>query len=350
MAYNILIDTSIFVNQCFCFDNKSFIGLSKLSNAGLINLFITDVVKAEVEKRITVSIKNGEKIIRKEAHILGAYLNIKPKDIIQNIITSFHNYITLYVTVLKVPEYFIGKRIITNYLNNKPPFDNAKENKKQEFPDAFIIETFDSYLEEINQKGVFLSADKDCKTFIDNCERLEYVNDIGALLDKLNRENEKYVGLISQAINNPNSNLGNIINQFITSLDIDNYEYTTHELSHNSFLDYDLSSVEYIQNSFDINKNEYEIYDIDSEEQYVQMSIPVSYQVAASWEAEDYDNAIYDKEDDRYYFLESIVLKNNFRIEDIEISIGLDLNTGNFEILSESNEIDAEFDIDEPLE
>lgn len=350
MAYNILIDTSIFVNQCFCFDNYYFKSLSRLWRAGLINLFITDVVKAEVENRINISIKDGAKVIKKDAHILGAYLNIKPKDIIEDLHKKFQHYIALNCTILPVPEYFIGKRIIDNYLNNKPPFDNPKSIKKQEFPDAFIIETFADYLEKNDLKGIFLSSDKDCITYIDNNDRIEYTNDIGSLLDKLNRENEEYVARISQAMNNRVSNLAEILNDFVASLDIDNYDYDTHEFSHYSFYDFDISSLDFVSDSLDFSRTEYEIYDIDPEENYVQLSIPVSYQISSVLIADDYDNASYDKEDDKYYFVESIVIDEKFQVEDIEIVVGLDLSTGKFEILSGRDEINAEFNIDEPIE
>lgn len=349
MAYNILIDTSIFVKQCFCFDNKYFTSLFRLQRAGLINLFITDVVKAEVENRINISIKNGAKVIKKEAHILGAYLDISPQSIINDILNKFHFYINAYFTVLEVPDYFIGKRVISNYLENKPPFDNERENKKCEFPDAFIIETFADYLTACDSQGIFLSIDKDCISFINNNDRIEYVNNLGSLLDRLNRENDEYTDKISQAMNNRTSNLRTVLNNFIADLTLDNYDYTTHELSHSSFYDFEISSLDYIPNSLDFSRTDYEIYDIDPDENYVQLEIPVSYQIASVLYADNYDDAVYDKEDDKYYFVKNIVIDNSFQIEDVEISVGLDLNTGNFEVLSKADEIDVEFDIDEPL-
>jgi len=306
MAYNILLDTSIFVNQCFCFENKYLKGLSRLKQAGLINLFITDVIKSEVENRISISIKNGAKVIKKDAHILGAYLDIDPKKIINDITTKFHEFLFLNTTTLDVPEYYIGKRIINKYMNNEPPFDNAKENKKQEFPDAFIIETFADHLEMYDSKGIFLSNDKDCITFIKNNDRLEYMDNIGALLDRLNRENEAFTSKITQAMNDEKSNLISTLNDFIEKLDLENYDYSTDELSHNSLLDYTIETIDYEPNSIILNRSEYEILDIDPEENYVQILIPIRYQVNSILDAKDYTNAIYDREDDRYYFVENV--------------------------------------------
>lgn len=350
MSYNILIDTSIFVNQCFCFDNKCFQSLSRLRRAGLINLFITDVVKAEVEERINISIRNGAKLIKKDAHILGAHLDINQKTIIDDLLNKFHSYINTNFTILEVPEGSIGKRIISNYLENKPPFDKEKISKKYEFPDAFIIETFAEYLVKHNLRGIFLSNDKDSISFISNNNNIEYENNIGTLLDKLNRENEEYTAKISQVMKTGILNLRAALNTFIADLPLDNYDYTTHEFSRNSFYDFEISSLDYVENSVEYNSTEFEIYDIVPEENYVQLVIPVSYRILSVLNANNYDDAIYDKEDDKYYFVESIEIDNTFEIEEVDISVGLDLNTGDFEVLSETNEIAAVFNIDEPLE
>ena len=62
MAYNIFIDTSIFKDQCFDVENRQFQSLERLRQSGLINLFITDVVKAEVENRIKFEVEDGAQL------------------------------------------------------------------------------------------------------------------------------------------------------------------------------------------------------------------------------------------------------------------------------------------------
>ena len=350
MAYNIFIDTSIFDNQCFDFDNRQFKGLEKLRRNGLINIFITDVIKAEVENRIKYHVKNEANIIRKDARILNTYFNPNSKEIIDKLTNEFHEFIAKNIMVIDVPESRIGKKIISNYLNNMPPFDTAKEKKKQEFPDAFIIETIADYLETNDLTGIFLSGDNDCKTYIDDNNRLSHVKDIKELLDKLNRENDECTNLIKQSLESAKSNLDEVLTNFINSLDIDNYSYETNEWSHFSFLDFDISSADYVENSLIINKNEYEIYDINPETMYAQLSVPVSYQVDSVLYAEDFSCASYDKEDGVFYNVETVEVDNRFNVEEVEIDLELDLSTGEFEIISESNEINAEFNIDEPLE
>lgn len=350
MAYNIFIDTSIFKNQCFDVENRQFISLERLRQNGFINLFITDVVKAEIENRIKFEVEEGAKIVRKEARTIWSYFNTRKEDIIQNLLDKFNNYIKKNCTIIEVPEKGIGKRIISNYLNNKPPFDTSKEDKKYEFPDAFIIETIAEYLKERNWSGIFLSSDHDCISFIDNNERLTYEEKIGTLLNRLNAENEEYTMRISQAMSNRSSNLEQVLNVFLASLDIDNYGYDSNDLSQNSFYDFDISSVDYIPDSLEFSRTDYDIYDIDPEENYVQLAISVQYQVNSVLNADDYSNASYDKEDDRYYFVENIEIDNRFQVEEVEIVVGLDTSTGEFEVISEPDEIHTEFNIDEPLD
>ncbi len=350
MAYNIFIDTSIFKEQCFDVDNRQFKSLERLRQGGLINLFITDVIKAEVENRIKFEVEDGAKLVKKKARTLWTYFNTKKEDITRDLLNKFNNYIKKNFTIIEVPEDDIGKRIIYNYLNNKPPFDTSKEDKKHEFPDAFIIETIANYLEKINSHGIFLSGDHDCISFINNNEILDYEEKIGTLLNKLNTENEEYTAQISIAMNNRDSNLESIINSFLSNLDIDNYDYDTHELSQNSFFDFDISSIDYIEDSLEFNRTDYDIYDIDPETKYVQLAISVQYQVNSVLNADDYSNASYDKEDDRYYFVENIEIDNRFQVEEIEIVVGLDTSTGEFEVISEPDEINPEFNIDEPLD
>ena len=350
MAYNIFIDTSIFKDQCFDVENRQFQSLERLRQSGLINLFITDVVKAEVENRIKFEVEDGAKLVKKKARTLWTYFNTKKEDITQDLLNKFNNYIKKNFTLIEVPENGIGKRIIYNYLNNKPPFDTSKEDKKHEFPDAFIIEAIAEYLEERNWKGIFLSGDHDCISFINNNERLDYEEKIGTLLNRLNTKNDECTAKISQAMNNQNSNLVSVLNAFLESLDIDHYGYDTDELSQNSFFDFDISSVDYIEDSLEFSRTDYYIYDIDSETEYVQLAISVQYQVNAVLNADDYSNASYDKEDDRYYFVENIEIDNRFQVEEVEIVVGLNIETGEFEVISEPDEINTEFNIDEPLD
>lgn len=333
---NIFLDTSIFVNQCFCFDNKQLQTLIQLKEEGKLNLYITETIKEEVLNRIKYSIEQGKKVIKKDAHILGAHLNIDENNIIKNLQNKFSNYLE-HFKIINLPTENIGNTIIKNYFGNKPPFDTSKEKKKQEFPDAFILETIKYWCNENNQNAIFISSDKDCKTFIDSFNKLSYEESLSKFLDKINKENN----LFDTANKIYNDNLQDI--ELSLEKLIENIESFDYEIYYASTRDYQKG---YMEPNFEIDNidiTEYpkiiekELIDIDETSAYY--NITISYKISAEFHSEDYSYAIYDDEDDKWYGVKNEYINKEYEIVIDNLDLTINLSNETFEIETEIKEL-----------
>lgn len=198
---NIFIDTQYFLEKSLNFQSNELLGLRNIVHKGLAKVYLTDITKAEIIKKI-------------KDEIAIAYAKVSSSDVrYLKSIPLYNQFLTTY-NVEKATDHVINQflkflkqskvtivssksirviDIFNNYCAQLPPFksENGK-NRKNEFPDAFALATIHSWAENQKQKTYILSGDSDwnlyaAKTFVNpiSSDNERWINSIPTLSEFL---------------------------------------------------------------------------------------------------------------------------------------------------------------------
>jgi len=344
----IFLDTNVFESAKFSYNSHRMEKFLEVSEEKGINLYITDVIKHEVIKRIKTNIRDAiEKIDKHNLEILIQSLEVENKeklklinDLSEKLIQDFE-YFLRENNINVISSTFNQSKLIDLYFNNKAPFS---EQKKYEFPDAIIILTIDKWSLENNKLPLVVTNDKGMACF--NTE-----NDI------------KFFDKISDITNlllteNPEDNLLEIYNdklEVIKKKIIDEIKY------HDDFILYSYDHIDDIEvSNIEINNvllNKIDVINIDINDSIIQLEADLQIDFSLNASYPDMDTMSRDKEDGVNYFWQHINAKLNLKEkttcyldiiiykedEDFDID-NLEIEDKEFEFsLDESNIIDIEY-------
>jgi len=307
-AKNVFIDTSVFRKYNFDFEHKSIKRLIELSSIGVINLFITDIIYNEVIANIKADVILAcKKISVSDASILKNIDEFKklldPESITDKLMTNYKKFIMSASIVILPTNPMVSKIVIDNYFNAKPPFGVKK---KDEFPDSFILETVLSWCKDKGENAYLISTDPDWKVFCENNKNLEIKENFEEIINLFLRQEKdlKQLILFTDKLIEDNKDL--ILIDIKDSISkIPSYRYD---------IDYGLSPKEHYCDA-----PGYEIANIDVidivdfiEIELVEISKNSAiYNIIAEtllnveYYLEDYSYASYDKEDDKWFNVET---------------------------------------------
>jgi hypothetical protein len=166
------------------------------SKKGIVNLYMTKISYWELKERIRINLEkavneqrgfvdsiNKTRILRN----LNRYENIlRPTLNITGALTEITKKLDNLIECANVQ--FIDSNIVDAesvfdlYYRSLPPF-STRENKKHEFPDAFIIKTVDKWCEMNSTKMIFVTKDNDFNNY--KSSRIIFKNDLILLLDEI---------------------------------------------------------------------------------------------------------------------------------------------------------------------
>ena len=90
------------------------------------------------------------------------------------------------------------KPLLDRYFRNDAPF--ASKGKKNEFPDAIALLTLERWAIEKHKRILAVSNDGDWKSFAEQCEHIDVVDDLGKALEVLNELAEETVPLAKNVL------------------------------------------------------------------------------------------------------------------------------------------------------
>ena len=176
---SIFLDTNVFIGANYCFSEGALSHLIRLASEEKIAIYISNIVKREVEKNIAEDFDNIELQLRRAKN------NIKENRLfVQASNSMFVNYLSNYPTQMSKDKTIMDfnkflsdsktivldnnnvdvDNIFNDYFDVNPPFE-AKEGKKNEFPDAFIASKLKATFSEINPIFIISSDKGFCKAF-----------------------------------------------------------------------------------------------------------------------------------------------------------------------------------------
>lgn len=299
---NVFIDTQVFVQRNFNFKHDYlFQQLINDSKDGLICIYLTEVVKKEVESKIHEQVyekvKSSQSRFSKDAKILknlSEYNNIFEisetlEQIYLKLLNQFYQFLEDgCVQIISVDE-VSPSQIIKMYFDGNAPFSVKK---KDEFPDAFSLVALENRF--VEEKICIVSDDEDLKNFCEKSKNLIYQPSLKSLFDSLTRNN-------------------NYQHQFIISVYDANQDIILSEVEnlfkdHHFILTPEEGNVEKVNvKEIELDEDPY-IIDIedDGEETIATIAFNANVQFFADIVFTDYSNSFYDKEEDEYLFLETI--------------------------------------------
>jgi len=344
----IFLDTNVFESAKFSYNSYRMEKFLEVSEKKGIDLYITDVIKHEVIKRIKTNIRDAiEKIDKHNLEILIQSLEVENKeklklinDLSKKLIQDFEIFLQDY-NINVIPSIFNQSKLIDLYFNNQAPFS---EQKKHEFPDAIIILTIDKWSLENNKLPLVVTNDKGMSCF--NTENdinfFEKISDVTNLL----------------VTENPENDLLEIYNdklEVIKGKIIDEIKY------HDDFILYSYDHIDDIEvSNIEINNvllNKTDVINIDINDSIIRLEVDLQIDFSLNASYPDMDTMSRDKEDGVNYFWQHINAKLNLKEkttcylnviiykedEDFDID-NLEIEDKEFEFsLDESNIIDIEY-------
>ncbi|MBJ8417467.1 PIN domain-containing protein [Acinetobacter courvalinii] len=303
----IFIDTCAFENKNFQFGSHALQTLEELLEYNKIQLLITDITKNEIKSHI---IKKSEEAIKElnnymdekgkilraapELPLNSIFSKTKKQEVYENIISKFEAFLD-YPNVETVPINNVNPDIVfEKYFTKQPPFIN--ENKKNEFPDAFVLEAIKAVAQSRMLKIYIISSDKDMLSFAEQNECCIPLQSINELLDLVLRNDKE----LSQPIEFADSIFERLRNEIfkLTRETLIEAQFEV-QLDAPDFYDSIDEVYDIVIDNIDI-KNK-KLIEVTSEN--AQYEVEFEVEVTASYLLPDYDNSPWDPEDKVYIFL-----------------------------------------------
>lgn len=298
---NIFIDTEVFVSNNF-FQNKNLERLSDFGNREIVNLYLTEITKHEIQNNIKENLLNAQqdinnfkKIIANKSKILKNLESFKPYFDLPRLEVNL-NFDQLSVQLetfikegkVKIIPFNLANIIdvVDSYFNQKPPFSSGK--KKYEFPDAIVLSAIENWCKQENEQIYVISDDNDFKSYVSG--KIITIPSIKIMLDKINKQyqTDEIAWITSIFEINKKSIIEKINEKFIEKIsDEIGFEIEISNIQIKETILYDALLVEENPPS-----GEY-IFQLDYD---IVFTARVIY--------DDYSFSSYDKEDDKYYFVE----------------------------------------------
>jgi len=304
----VFLDTNVFIKSCFNFSSGQLNNLKKYCEAGLIKILTNDIVIREVSNNIKMEVPLAS------SHIRNSIKNEKYISELRN--SELHSYVFKDFRDEGWDEYILHQwdnfrdeldfekinlssvdfiSIINDYFERKPPFE---ETKKEEFPDAIIIDSIKKYSEKTYSNIIVVSGDKGWENVFNDNPKIELVNEISELLNKISTNNSpELVEMIIDKYAEIRSDITKLINDNIYDFNITYIPYTEdHMIIQKEINAYDVDNI-------NIDLAEHSIYSFD----YVskdssEISVVAKIAFTLSYSEIDYDNSYFDKVENKYLF------------------------------------------------
>jgi len=309
--------------------------LAELCKKGVIEIFLTDITYKEIIARFRKNLVETKENIIKPRNILethakllrnfselNAFFNLPTVDI-EDLCLKFQNDFDKWLKNNNAVTISTGhitiKEVFEDYFDNNPPFKEGI--KKNEFPDAFTLKALVEYFSKIKSKSYILSSDKDLLTF--GSKILIPIENASDLFDMVIRATpeileKKALKLIEKEFMISKAFLGKETKKQIVRV-IEAEIESTYQID-----DMDVDSGELIEIS-DIELEEFSIVSLNTSSNSAKLECEVNFSFEVSFNVDDYSEASYDREDDKWYYVETrtYIIKGSY---DIAVTISANFN------------------------
>ena len=322
----IFIDTSIYKQKNYQFGQYSLATLQKLVAKGNLTLLITDITINEIKsgcKQLAEEITSELKKVQKKTTFLRGVPQLCYNDFFKNLesdnldiyailenkfndLINNENCEKILANTANIDEVF------NRYFNKQPPF--GKNKKKNEFPDAFILEAIKN-----SQYGKYLgpvyivSADKDMQAYTaEFTDKLIYIDKIDNIIDAVIRndknisKNLEFVDAIFKLLEDK---MKNTVEEYLKEGDFESIALPRNfkpgdDVDYNSFIEFNFSDFD---NDCQVDIKKIAIYhknliDLDFENDSARYEVVFDCLFEMYYSEPDYGRSPWDPEDKTYVF------------------------------------------------
>lgn len=316
----LFLDTSIFQAQNFS-EGKEINRLFEVCSKEGINIYLVDITHRECYKRIEAILTRAKTLYKqantsfsKEGRVLRLLeeynsFNPLPKiDIAKEhvrICEIFESFLAKYnVTIIPSSSGSISK-VFDQYFKKEPPFGLGQ--KKDEFPDAFVLNTIEAFCKDRRSKAFLLSQDNDMLTY--ESKSIIIQNGIADMLNSIVNGKKAYESLYELVSANIESE------NFITVKDLEGHEDEFSLLVYEDLV----SDPDYLEAEYEPG----EIYNFNYissiitllDEYAAEAQIKGNLDIKIPLNYNDLSMATYDREDGRYYNVTNISELSVYRLQ-----------------------------------
>lgn len=202
LSRNIFLDTSIIVGKNFGFNAGALSQLKDMSAKGEVKFYLTDITIQEVEKNIAQHIKSAFdelKRFRKKGMILrniqkteiaGIFSDLNVEELERESLANFKKYLNDAKAIILKTASVNNEEIFKRYFQAKSPFGHT-EDKKYEFPDAFVLTALKDWAHNSKQHIYIASLDQSFKKYCDEFQEMTCLDSAEAFFDLVTTENKR---------------------------------------------------------------------------------------------------------------------------------------------------------------
>lgn len=178
-SINVFLDTNVFIRHGFNTESGQLKRLEDLSVSGDVRIFMTEInyeeVKLNIKEKSKETVDEFEKFIKKTKLLnriaknnIEELVKIVDANVLEEkIITEFKRFLrTCRVTFLSNKAIDVRK-VFKKYFTRTLPF---RDSKKNEFPDAFMLASIESWCNYYDKKMYIVSSDGD---IINSCSTID---------------------------------------------------------------------------------------------------------------------------------------------------------------------------------
>ncbi len=327
IPFYLFIDTSAYLKSKLDFSDTIFTKLKLLIDDKKVYALSSSIIKKELRKHIENAIREDYKKISsvcKKVDKLSLNLSSELKKIIDipDLDTFLSANLELFDRQIQLLETEALNHntldidvVFDNYFDCKPPFS---EKKKEEFPDAIVLNTILSTIGENNCH--IISIDQDWKSFCDLHENLICHDSIGAFLNFCNKQGIAVTKEIHDAIEQERNYITNYIQEQVRDW----------ELSVSPDFNIANDNAEITSQIGCTYQSDFNVIDINEDNRSCVINASCLIKFVANITGNDYNTAYYDKEDSSWYFMDDVNLNVDVkRIFNIQIVAMYDYDENN---------------------
>ena len=318
LSRNLFVDTEVYKRNGFNLESQSLKALNELCSDHQLNLFITDIVLKECESNIIKSIQqalNGVKTFKRQAAILSniesdqikpLFSTIDEGEVFRVANTKFKDFLKSCNVTEVTTDNVSPNSVFDLYFEKLAPFGTGK--KKSEFPDAFSLKAIEDLAASACEQFYIVTGDGDAKGI--DSDHLIYLETLNEFLELYNQTEEALTELFHVNINKNTDWLEETIKDTVESLGAYSDDGSAAEV--NEF---------YIEN---VSIEDIYVIRIDHESSQISVDTKVTY--FAELQEPSFDTAMYDKEDDKYYFIDPDHIYSDTATDSVTINLAVSFN------------------------
>ena len=185
IKYNILLDTNIYESKNFELSTDStFSYLQQNCDKGICELFSHSIIIQECKKHIEERVKSLKKLCKtvfkslkdKEPSKFSDWIKEMEEITNTDYLRTFEEFIKNTKCTIISSKNLNVEKVLDQYFNKLPPF--GSKGKKDEFPDAIVIESLRKYIDDNNEKFIVVSTDDDWKYALNGSNNITFFKDI----------------------------------------------------------------------------------------------------------------------------------------------------------------------------